>query len=381
MKLLLNITCINSDTLTGIERFTYHIVSEVLKIDPSALVVSSIQVAEIQSTIKSRLLAFSNSLLNKYEYIVRAVWDQTVFRYLVLKHKPDLVFFPVQDGMLYPPVKQIVTVHDLHYFHFDTGIPECRHEIEPFRIKLYKYKMPHILKHSAAVITVSENTKRDIVDSFGINPEKVHVIYNGYDDGRFRKLEYNQSILDHYKLKAGNYFLFVGSILKHKNLVRLLQAFAGLENDTTLVIAGACKDAEYFAELLQLAADLGIVGTRFSYLEYISDADLPYLYSGAISLMLPSLHEGFGVPIIEAMACGIPVITSNCSAMPEVAGNAALLVDPYSIESIAAAMREVMDNKKQSERMVLAGLERAKHFRWSYSAQKLHKVFMEVYGL
>jgi len=297
----------------------------------------------------------------------------------VAKHKPDIVFFPIQDGLLYPPVKQIVTVHDLHYLHFDKAMPECKHEISSLRTRLYYLKMPHILKSSAAVVAVSESTKQDIVDLFGVNSDKIHVIYNGYDDLRFRVIENPQPTLDRYGLQSGSYFLFVGSILMHKNISRLVQAFASLECEAILVIAGACKDINCLEGVMKVASDLGVPDTRLRYLEYVSDEDLPSLYNGAISYILPSLHEGFGVPIIEAMACGTPVITSNCSAMPEVAGDAAMLVDPYSVESIASAMREILENPRYAEGLRAAGLERSRLFRWSYSAQKLYNVCRLVY--
>jgi glycosyltransferase involved in cell wall biosynthesis len=232
--------------------------------------------------------------------------------------------------------------------------------------------MPHILERSAAVVAVSESTKQDIVASFGINPDKIHVIYNGYDELRFCIIEDSRPILDRYGLQSGKYFLFVGSILKHKNLSRLVQAFARLEGEPILVIAGVCKDVDCLEDVKKVATNLGIFESRLRYLEYVEDDALPYLYNGALAFILPSLHEGFGVPIIESMACGTPVITSNCSAMPEVAGGAALLVDPYSVESIASAMREIIDNPRRTVVLRTAGLERAKMFRWSYSAQKLY---------
>lgn len=374
MKIMLNITCYNSLKVTGIERFALNIAREICKIESTAMVVSSGEISGISNAIISRMLAFSKSILNKYEYLIRAIWDQTLFRFLVAKHKSDIIFFPIQEGFIYPPVKQIVTVHDLHYLHFDKSMPECKNEINPLRTKLFQFKMPHILERSAAIIAVSESTKQDIVASFGINPDKIHVIYNGYDELRFLVIKNPQAILDRYGLKLGKYFLFVGSILKHKNIVRLVQAFAKLDSEFVLVIAGVCKDIAYLEEIKKVAEELGISEDQLRYLEYVSDNDLPYLYNGAISYLLPSLHEGFGVPIIEAMACGTPVITSNCSAMPEVAGDAALLVDPYSVESIANAMREILDNSNRVELLKKAGFERAKIFRWSYSAQKLYDI-------
>ncbi|MFZ4855397.1 MAG: glycosyltransferase family 4 protein [Desulfuromonadaceae bacterium] len=358
--------------MTGIERFALNISREICKIEPAAMVVSSRQISGVPNAHISRLLSFTQFLTQNYEYLLRAFWDQTVFRCIAARQRPDVLFFPIQDGLLYPSIRQIVTVHDLHYLHFDHSIPDCRQEIPSFRTKLYHYKMPHILERSTAVVAVSESTKQDIVTSFGISPDKIHVIYNGYDNLLFRVIENPQPTLDRYGLRSGKYFLFVGSILKHKNISRLVQAFARLESEAVLVIAGACKDAEHLDDLRRETSVTGLSETRLRYLDYVTDEDLPYLYNGALAFILPSLHEGFGVPIIEAMACGTPVITSNCSAMPEVAGDAALLVDPYSVESIAAAMRDVLDNTHLADSMRTAGLERAKLFNWSNSAQKLY---------
>lgn len=374
MNLIINATCLAANCNTGIERFALHICNELYRIDNTVNIVSSIPISGLPFTGAPCILKSSKHWLGKNEYYVRAIWDQTLFRSFITCHKPDVVFFPIQDGMLFPPVSQIVTVHDLHYLHFDEKVSECKSEISASRRLLFRLKMPNILKKSAAVVAVSDATKKDIVEMFGVNPDKIHVVYNGYDERRFHVLDDPQQILERLGVAGENYFLFVGSILRHKNIVRLVQAFASQYNGTKLVIAGACKDADYLEEIRNAVAALGLQGGKVKYLEYVEDDDLPSLYSGATALVLPSLHEGFGVPIIEAMACGTPVITSNCSAMPEVAGDDALLVDPYSVESIAAAMREIIDNPQKAETLRSAGLERAKMFRWSYSAQKLYDV-------
>jgi len=378
VKIMLNATCFHPGRPTGIERFTRHIVKELCEIDSSTLVVLSEPIAGASHAIFSSLLACSKLVFGKYEYLVRAIWDQTWLRHIVARQKPDILFFPIQEGMICPPVMQIVTVHDLHYSHFDQLIQECSDEINFLRKRIYQCRMPHILERSVAIVAVSESTKQDIITVFGTNPDKIHVIYNGYDESRFHIACDPQPVLERLGIAEEKYFLFVGSILKHKNIVRLVQAFAKLDTSFRLIIAGACKDAEYLDEIKSVVSGSGLTESRFRYLEYVSDDDLPFLYNGAISFVLPSLHEGFGVPIIEAMACGTPVITSNCSAMPEIAGDAALLVDPTSVESIAAAMQEILDHPQRAEVLRSAGLERAKQFRWSSSAQKLYEVFKMV---
>lgn len=375
MKIYVNTTVCDEGKLTGIERYALNISRELAKIDNEVVVFrGKLTASRWGTTAVSPALLVANELFGDHAYAFRALWDQTAFRYHLWSHQVDLAYFPIPDGMYFPSVPQIVTIHDLHYLHFDKSMQECRHEINLLRRKLYQYKMPHILKRSAAVVAVSQSTKHDIVASFSINPDKIHVVYNGYNEERFRVVENAQSVLSRYGVQQGGYFLFVGSILRHKNVIRLVQAFAALDNSNSLIVAGANKDQEYLNEILSCARGLRLSNDRFRYLEFIPDEDLPYLYNGAISFVLPSLHEGFGVPIIEAMACGTPVITSNCSAMPEVAGDATLLVDPYSVESIAAGMQEILDHPQRAEALRTAGLERAKMFRWSYSAQKLYEV-------
>lgn len=377
MNLLLNITCVKPHSLTGIERFALHIAEEMRRIDPAVKCVTSGAYPEYPDAIRSAILGFTEKIT--YGYLARAIWDQTVFRGIVQKYKPDVCFFPIQDGMLFPPCKQIVTVHDLHYLHFGKILAECDHEIHPLRKNVFNLKIPHILRHSKAIVAVSEATKREIVDSFGIFPDKIDVVYNGYDEQRFRPIDNPQEVLSRLGLEAGNYLLFVGSILRHKNIVRLIKAFAELKSEHDLVIAGVCKDSEYHREIGATIEELRLSPERITYLDYIPDADLPSLYNGAIALVLPSLHEGFGVPIIEAMACGTPVITSNCSAMPEIAGDAALLVDPYSVESISLAMREIFENPLLAQKLRQAGLKRTEDFRWAKSARKLYELCKKVH--
>lgn len=379
MNLLLNITCVSPDNRTGIERFAVHIAEELRRIDLSVKCATAGDYPEYPDAVRSSLLGFTEK--SKFGYLARAIWDQTVFRRIVHRRKPDVVFFPIQDGMLYPPCKQIVTVHDLHYLHFGSSLAECGREIHPFRKNIYNLKMPHILRHSTAIVAVSEATKCDIVDSFGIAPEKIYVVYNGYDEHRFKPIENTQENLGSLGLEAGNYLLCVGSILRHKNIVKLIKAFSELKSELCLVVAGVCKDPEYLDEIMRASSECGLNETSFRYLKYVSDKELPYLYAGARAFVLPSLHEGFGVPIIEAMACGTPVITSNCSAMPEVAGDAALLVDPYSIESISAAMNEIIENPLLTQKLRRAGLERSAAFRWANSARKLYELCQKVHEL
>lgn len=378
MNLLVNATSVGTGVLTGIERFGLRIAQELCRIDPATRIVGMQDIPGIPHVTRSRLLDFGKLLLGRKEYLLRAVWDQTVFRHQAIKSKADVVFFPIQDGMLRPPMPQIVTVHDLHYRHFDRSIAECKDEISGLRKAIYRVRMPQILSNSAAVVAVSEATKRDLVDSFDLSPDKVHVVYNGYDEERFRVVDEPDGVLQRYGLIGRRYFLFVGSILRHKNLDRLVQALGQLDGEICLVVAGVCKDVSYFHQVKETVRSLGMSPERIRFQAYVPDQDLPSLYSGALALVLPSLHEGFGVPLVEAMACGTPVITSNTSAMPEVAGDAAFYVEPGSVESITGGMREIAADSGLRDRLRMRGFERAKMFRWSTSARRLYTLCRSV---
>ncbi|BCS53767.1 glycosyltransferase family 1 protein [Geobacter sp. SVR] len=377
MKILINATCIATARATGIERFALHIARELCQIDPSVTVVASEPLTGIPDVVIPKELAVSRSLLGRREFLFRAAWDQTVFRSTVARHNPDLIFFPIQDGMLAPPAKQVVTVHDLHYLHF-RQMGDCSNEIGELRRRVFSSKMPKIFEASAAIVAVSQSTGTDLVQHFGLRPDQVTVVHNGYDEERFRVIHEVQAVLSRLGLQDKAYLLFVGSILRHKNIERVVEAVAKANTGLALVVVGANKDDAYLRAVQARARECGLDDSIFRYLEYVSDQDLPVLYRGALSFVLPSLHEGFGVPILEAMACGTPVVTSNCSAMPEVAGDAAVYCDPLSVDSIADAVRAVVWNQELRNALTTRGFERAYMFRWRRSAQRLYRLFEEV---
>lgn len=374
MKVMVNATCAQAGNATGIERFAVNIARELYHIDPSVVVVAAAPIPGVPTALVSKFIACSRKILGKHEFLARALWDQIWFRLLVIWHKPDIIFFPIQDGLFFPPVKQVITIHDLHYSQLSNVLSTGKSEIPFYRRVVNHGKMPHLIAASAAVVTVSEVTKADVGHIFDLREDKLSVVYNGYDEQRFRVIENPDARLHRYGLRRGAYLLFVGSILRHKNLLNLLKAYLRLDCGLKLVIVGPCKDCAYLREMELLLEQHRLPKGMVSYLDYIGDEDLPYLYAGALLFVLPSLHEGFGVPIIEAMACGVPVVTSNCAAMPEVAGGAALLVDPESVDSIEEGMRLVVENEQTRSQLKALGLERARQFSWSASGATLYHV-------
>jgi glycosyltransferase involved in cell wall biosynthesis len=233
-------------------------------------------------------------------------------------------------------------------------------------------------RQADCIITPSEATKADVVNHLHISPQRIVVIPWGCE-ARFQphgNPEHLAAVQQRYRLPA-QYLLFVGTLEPRKNLITLLHAYARLRaeghaKDVKLVIAGRMGwlYADIFAAVRTLALDTEVIFTGF-----VHDTDLPALYRGAHLLVFPSLYEGFGLPILEAMASGVPVVTSTTASMPEVAGDAALLVDPHQPEAIAAGIAQVLSQDQLRQAMIEKGLDRAQRFTWERVAQRTLEVY------
>ena len=298
-------------------------------------------------------------------HIKRIWWYQTKLKQQLKKQQADLFFSPVYEGMFLPNVPQIVTVHDL--------IPLKYPELSPKWKYYYQYALPFLLKQSKRIVCVSAYTKQDIVETYKLNPDQIDVVYNGYDRNLFYP-QPNQAILQKYNLEK--YFLYVGDMRFYKNLSRCLEAFNRLpQKDCKFVITGK-KDDFFYPEIEHQVKTLD-ASDRIIFLDYVPSADLPPLYSMAQALVFASLYEGFGLPVLEAMACGCPVITSKVTSIPEVGGDSVLYVDPYNVDSIAEGMEQILSNSELSKNLRARGLERAKLFSWDKSARDMAQVFMK----
>lgn len=222
------------------------------------------------------------------------------------------------------------------------------------------------LRAASVVLAISQATRNDLVQRLGAPASKVHVTPLAAD-AHFRPqpLAEVDRVRSAYGLSAP-YVLYVGTNKPHKNLVRLVQAWAAVEpaaGEAWLVIAGH-RDSRYpQAEQLVAALD-----ARVCFIGPVADADLPALYSGASCFVFPSLYEGFGLPVLEAMACGTPVVCSSVSSLPEVAGDAALLFDPWNVESITGVLSQILRDVDLQADCRERGLQRAQHFNWTTTA-------------
>jgi glycosyltransferase involved in cell wall biosynthesis len=269
--------------------------------------------------------------------------------------KAKLLFSPIPEAPLWSACHTVVTVHDLIPLHFpQQGSP----------LTLYfRHYLPQVIRQAEHIICDSESTLRDIYRFFGKPPGATTVIPLAYDAGHYRWLD----------LPRQPYFLYVGSHYTYKNLGRLIEAFAQTSLlETKLLIAGV-PDPRYTPSLQAQTQALGL-GDRVEFLAYVPYDDLPRLINQAIALVFPSLWEGFGLPVLEAMACGTPVITSNRSALPEVAGDAALLIDPYQVGALADAMGSVANDSRLWNTLHQAGLARARGFSWEETGRRTGEI-------
>lgn len=267
--------------------------------------------------------------------------------------------------------KKITTIHDL----ISLKLPHTTINNKNFFFKLLKKS----IKNSEIILTVSENSKKDILHCFDVDPDKIVVTYQPIVNSSFPILEDTIfRTLSRFKLKYKKYILFVGAIEPKKNIGRLIDAFSGLDTDMQLIIVGK-KGWLWESEIGKIQA---IFGENFSrkvrLLEYLPKQDLIYLYKGAFCFVFPSLYEGFGLPPLEAMNLGCPVITSNISSLPEVCGDAALYIDPYSSDSIRNALEKLINDSQLQEKLANAGKERAKLFSMENYLKRLSAAYAKV---
>jgi glycosyltransferase involved in cell wall biosynthesis len=277
----------------------------------------------------------------------RLWWTQFQLPQLRANLRSRLLFSPISEAPLFSNCRYVVTAHDLIPLRF----PKRTSPLTFYA----RYYVPQVLNQAQHILCNSVATAEDLMRFFGISASRITPI----------PLAHHAEHFQFHDLPTRNYFLYIGRNDPHKNLNRLLAAFAALPSnqDFELWLAGAADDSRSTEVLLQQATELG-VGDRLKVLDYVPYADLPILFNQAIALVFPSLWEGFGLPVLEAMACGTPVITSNLSSLPEVAGDAAILVDPYNPVEITAAMQVCLDETCRSQ-LRSAGLARASQFSWA----------------
>ncbi|MGD9850217.1 MAG: glycosyltransferase family 4 protein [Nitrospirales bacterium] len=354
--------------LSGLGVYTVNLIEELKTLHDDLLVYSAQPDVLSKGRIRIKHIPMSmGPAYGKRGHLRRLLWTQFVLSREIIRDKATALLCPIPEGILGGSVPQYVVVHDVTPLRFPKEYL--------LQWGFYQSYVRVLLRKVRRVITVSAQTKSDVIQFLGVHTSGIDVVPGGCNHELFHPGIRSDSVKEKYQLE--DYVLYVGNFHPHKNLLRLIQAFSRVAavSQLQLVIAGK-KDARFFPGLQAEVERLG-VKEKVVFLGYVSLQDLPGLYAGASSFILPSLYEGFGLPLLEAMACGVPVITGNSGAMKEVIGDAGVLVDPTRPDDLADAMHQVVANRGVREALSHAGIERARHYSWRRTAQKISNIIQE----
>jgi glycosyltransferase involved in cell wall biosynthesis len=305
-------------------------------------------------------------------------WEQWTLPNLVKSLKLDLVHFTANTASLFGVDNAIITIHDVIYLQQNKHTKGQNGSAYQRFGNLYrKWLVPFVAKKAKKVITVSNCQKKEIKEELHIRDNKIHVIHNGLSPVYLQASSVEEEIAVRRKFELPErYFFYLGNTEPRKNLKGVLRAYKialdTLSDCPALVIKGL--KPEYLQEKLK-ELGLQMLSSHIKLIPYVETRELAILYKLSDCFLFPSFTEGFGIPIIEAMACGTPVITSNTTSMPEVSGGASLLINPAEHTELAHAMMSVINDKELSQQLVAAGKERANHFSWINAAAETKAIY------
>ncbi len=351
---------------TGTENYSLHLIRELLALEQAHCFRLYFNQAPFPGLLpegaEQRVIGFPR------------LWTHFRLSAEMLTHPPDLLFVPSHVLPLIHPRRSVVTIHDLGYHYY----PEA-HTV--FQNIYLRWSTRYNARAATCVVADSEATKRDLIHYYRIPEERIRVVYPGRDESLVPIVEPGAQarMRARYGL-SDSYLLYVGTLHPRKNLVRLVQAFAiflrsSLSPNLQLVLAG--QKGWLYDEVLTQVRKLGLT-ERVVLTGYVPDADLPVLLSGALAFVFPSLYEGFGLPMLEAMACETPVVCSNVSSLPEVAGEAALLVDPLDTESLVNAIGQIVTDEGLRRTLVERGLRQMQYFSWGRCAREILQILEDT---
>ncbi len=360
----------NKSEKTGTELYSYHLIQELKKItDPKDQFVLYSreklrdEIGDLPPNWKSRVL----------NWAPKKLWTQIRLSWEMWQRPPEMIFIPAHTIPLIHPDKVVTTCHDVAFLR----LPEA---YDWPALQYHKFAIKFAIRHAAKIISVSEFTKNELVEFFKISPGRIAVVPNGYDSERYKIIEDKEAVvkvLEKYKITEP-YILYAGRMEEKKNTTGLVEAFGLLKKSSKfqvisykLVLVG--QPGFGYEKVIKAIADNDLQNDVIMP-GWVAREDLPYLMNGAALFVFPSLYEGFGIPILEAMACGTLVVASGIPALREVAGEAAYLVDPYSPENMAEGINRVLTDEHLREDLKIRGLERARQFSWERCAKETWEV-------
>jgi glycosyltransferase involved in cell wall biosynthesis len=373
VRIGVDIRCLTDGRRTGVEEYTIRILENIFKIDREntyLLFFNSLKKKKIKldwekkfPNVKIKCFRIPNKLLNFLLWYFHWPKIDQMLGGVNVMFLPNINFTSISKTP-----RLISTAHDLSFERYP----------ETFSLKTrfwhFLINPKKIFQDSDAIISVSHSTKNDLISIYKTDPNKIKVVHSGISD-EYREIDRNDDtffkVKDKYRLPF-KFILYLGTIEPRKNIESLAQAFENIQqhkddrlNKYKLVLAGytGWRSRKLFKKI-----NNSNFKDRIIYAGRIKEKYKPYLYNLASLFVYPSFFEGFGFPVLEAMKCGTPVITSNCSSLPEVAGRAALLIDPEKPDDLATAMREILSNRELRDAMKRQGLVRAKFFSWEKAA-------------
>lgn len=338
MKVIIDARVLNSNSYAGVQNYTKYILESIS---------DKLQLSVAKPKVKNKYLSH--------------LWSHFVLPF----KKGDVLFCPANMAPIFIPKskKLVLTIHDLAFLTYPKSFSKI------FQI-YYSLLIPYNIKRADQIITISEASKKEIIDIFPQVKDKINIVVLGIDK-KYRIVK---------DLKKKRQILYVGSINERKNLIGAIESFERLpkELDYNLVIVGNFFDIFSLSEKTKEVLFRAKKNNKIIFKQGLDDNALIVEYNVSRILIFPSFYEGFGLPPLEAMACGTPVITSNLSSMPEVCGDAALYVDPYNIEDITSKMEILINDKNLQKELVSKGLDKVRNFTWRKSALEHIKIFKEL---
>ncbi len=361
----------------GLGIYTANLVKSLLKIDQKNNYSLFLARNQVLDNVLTDLPSSRNVNIVRLKRPTRNIffWDQLLWWALLERERIDLFHSTVYGVPLICPCKRVFTIHDLTPLIFPEFFKKFRHQA------VYRFNF-FTGKYADRIITASHNSKQDIIHYLKISESNISVIFDGVG-AQYQRLQ-DSKVIENIKIRyhiTGKFLLYVGGFDANKNLPTLVEAFRLLQEkrpsneDLLLVFVGNLTPAA--VSLREFIRTLGIE-QQVIFTGFVSEEDLIGLYSAAEVFLFPSLYEGFGLPPLEAMACGTPVITSNASSLPEVVGDAAIQVDPHSSQAFSQKMFEVFTNDRLRQELSRKGLERAKLFSWEQTARKTLQAYENV---
>lgn len=365
MKIVVNTRSLLANKLDGIGWFTYQTLIRITMAHPEhefIFLFDRPYSTEFVFDENVRPVVLFPPARHPFLYIWYYQWS---VRKLLNKVKPDI--FLSTDGMLVlgSKTKQVAVIHDINFLHYPK-------DLKLLYSLYYNYFVPKFAKQANAIATVSEFSKSDICKNYSIEPSKITVVYNGIQSGYKKLSEQEKNNVINKYTKGKPFFLFVGSQSPRKNLGRLIEAFdqfkTKTKSDFKLLIVGASfwgnKELAQKVDTAKSKEDILFTGR-------VNQNELEQIMGSAFALTFVSYFEGFGIPLVEAMACEVPIICSNASCMPEIAGDAALYVNPFDVEDIADKLIQLYSSPALVQTVIEKGKERKGNFSWDKTAEKL----------